>query len=69
MITFEGTNYYNTAEVAEKLNTRKKTVCRYIREGRLAAVKQFGEWIISAAAIEDFLRAEYRIHTGRGGDK
>jgi len=58
MIAFEGVNYYSVKEVAALLKQQELTIRRYIREGRLPAIKRFGKWVISARTIEDFLTAK-----------
>ena len=47
--------FYTTRQVAESLNKHIKTVQRWIREGRLNAVKKNGTYYIEKVELEEFL--------------
>lgn len=49
-------SYYTLAEVARRLRISVKTVRRYVREGRLAAVRLGREYRVSAEALIEFLK-------------
>ena len=49
---------YDVTEVAELLNLSRYTIHRYIRKGRLPAVKSGGHWLVSDTALFDFLHGK-----------
>lgn len=48
--------YYTPDEVSQKLKIDVRTLYRWIREGRIEAVKIGHFWRISQAALDEFLQ-------------
>ncbi|MCF7912363.1 MAG: helix-turn-helix domain-containing protein [Candidatus Cloacimonetes bacterium] len=54
--------YFNSKEVAEKVGLHLKTVQKFMREGKLEAVKIGREWRVSGNELSKFLEGEnYRM--------
>ena len=51
------TTYLSTQEVADRLGVSVFTIRRYIRTGKLRAVKLDGQYRLSRADLADFLRS------------
>lgn len=51
-------NYLTPQEVADKLKVNLRTIYRWIREGKLKAVKIVGGWRISEADLNKMLQGE-----------
>jgi excisionase family DNA binding protein len=49
-------NYYTPQEVADKLKVNIRTIYRWIREGKLKAVKIGDLWRISESELERFIK-------------
>lgn len=44
--------FYNVNEVAERMGFRPRTIRRYIREGKIAAVKIGWEWLVPKEEVD-----------------
>jgi len=58
--------FLTTEEAAELLNVSEKTICSYIKSGRLAGIRVGGRYVIPAAAL-DALEA-VALASAHGGD-
>lgn len=47
---------YTPQEIADSLKVDLRTVYRWIREGKLAALKAGSQWRITETALESFLK-------------
>lgn len=59
--------FLSVKEVAEKLSVTTKTIQRYIKAGKIEAVKMGNRWKIPEQALDEFIRAggtfvEYKKH-------
>jgi len=50
---------YNLDEISKELGVTKATLRKYIKEGRLAAQKVGGRWLISEEALSEFFKKPY----------
>jgi len=50
-----GESIYTINEVAEKFHYQRSTVWRWIKNGKIEAVKVGGQWRITEAALVKFL--------------
>lgn len=51
----EGIKLYNIGEISELLQTTRRTIYRYIKDGKLQAIKIGGQWKVTEQALKDFL--------------
>jgi excisionase family DNA binding protein len=51
-------NYYTPQEIAERLKIDIRTLYRWIREGRLKAVKIGHFWRVAESELKRFLQSE-----------
>jgi len=58
MITIENLNFYTKKEVCEKLKISNYSLSKYIKEGRLAAVKRGHTWYIESVNLANFLKGD-----------
>lgn len=49
-------NYYTPQEIADRLKVNKMTVYKWIREGKLKAVKIGDLWRIAESELERFIK-------------
>lgn len=49
--------YVSPQEVAERLGVKVQTVYRWIKSGKLAAVK-IGQWRIAESTLQDLLKSD-----------
>ncbi len=49
--------YYSPEEVSEQINVKQATVRKWIREGKLKALKLGGLWRISEDQLQEFIRS------------
>lgn len=61
MIRIKNQKYYRTEDLAEMLPLKLQSIQRYIREGKIHAVKIGLFWFISEANLNLFLRGGYEI--------
>jgi len=47
---------YTLKELEEILGVSQRTLYRYIKEGKLPAVKPFGQWRVEKPALEQFIK-------------
>lgn len=52
----EDIKLYTLEEVMELLHTTRRTLYRYIKDGKLKAVKVGGRWKVTEDALRDFLQ-------------
>lgn len=52
----EDIKLYTLEEVMEFLHTSRRTLYRYIKDGKLKAVKIGGRWKVTDEALKDFLQ-------------
>lgn len=52
----EDIKVYTLEEVTELLHTTRRTLYRYIKSGKLKAVKIGGRWKVTDEALKDFLQ-------------
>ena len=52
----EDIKLYTLDEVMEFLPTTRRTLYRYIKDGKLKAVKVGGRWKVTDEALKDFLQ-------------
>jgi excisionase family DNA binding protein len=57
-MTYEETRYYTPEEVATKLQVTRRTVYRWLTEGKLPGLRAGAGWRITEAAVERFLREQ-----------
>lgn len=57
------TQFYGTAEVAQRLGVHHFSVCRIIRQGRLRALKIGKSWVVREEDLEE-LAASYEARRG-----
>ncbi len=50
--------YYSPEEIGEQFNIKPATVRKWIREGKLQAVKLGALWRISEEALQEFLKQD-----------
>lgn len=50
--------YYSLADIEPVIGVSHRTLLRYIKDGKLKAVKLGGRWKVSAAELERFLQGE-----------
>ena len=50
--------FYNTNEVAELLQTTRRTIYNYMRDGKLIGHKVAGKWLFSEDDIKAFFNDE-----------
>lgn len=51
----ENNELYTLDEVSERVKLARRTLYRYVRDGRLKAVKIGNQWRVSAADLADFM--------------
>jgi len=49
-------NYFTPQEMAKKFKVTDKAILKWIREGKLKAVKLGGVWRIPESALEQFIK-------------
>lgn len=49
--------YYTAVEVGQMLKTHKRSIQRYIKDGKLKAIFVGGKYIVSEADLKAFLEA------------
>ena len=54
----DGIKLYSIDEVIELLQTSRRTIYRYIKTGKLQAVKVGGRWMVTDQALKDFLNLQ-----------
>ena len=52
----EDIKLYTLEEVMDFLHTTRRTLYRYIKDGKLKAVKVGGRWKVTDEALKDFLQ-------------
>lgn len=52
----EDIKLYTLDEVMDFLHTTRRTLYRYIKDGKLKAVKVGGRWKVTDEALKDFLQ-------------
>lgn len=56
-IKSEDIQFFSLSEVAERTSYHKKTIEKYVKEGRLKTVKINGRRLVSFANLKEFLEA------------
>ena len=51
----EGTEYYTTAQAAQRLHMKPETLARRISEGKLEGVKVGRQWLIKRETVDAML--------------
>ncbi|SFH40392.1 DNA binding domain-containing protein, excisionase family [Desulfotomaculum arcticum] len=57
-------NYYTPQEVSDKLKLNVRTLYKWIREGKLNAVKLGDVWRIPESALQEFIKES--MENGKG---
>jgi putative resolvase len=50
--------YWSPKEIAERLHVAAQTVSRWIRQGKLKAIRVGGQWRVPDGAIKEFVERE-----------
>ena len=58
MATLGDNKVYALEEVIDFLQVTRRTAYRYIKEGKLKAVKVGGRWKVTDEAVKDFLQVK-----------
>ena len=55
MIKMGDTNAFTLYEISKMFNVTPQTLRKYLKEGRIQAVKFGGKWVITEEAMKNFL--------------
>lgn len=58
MITMGNTNAFTLYEICKMFNVTPQTLRRYLKEGRIKAVKFGGKWVITEDAMKAYLTGQ-----------
>ncbi len=61
--------YYSPEQIAEQYNLNQATVRKWIREGKLKAVKLGALWRVSEEALQDFTGQGNKEEQGKASKK